>query len=161
VEQLGVAVSLFLEFLQTAGLSAIPAVGFGMVFNVPVRILGWCALGGALGRGLRFLLTQAGLQVAWGTFIAAAAVSWLGVWAARKLHAHPKVFTVAAVIPMVPGVAMYTTLLALSQMERTGVTNELLGTALTNGLNVTFIVAALAVGLAVPGLFVYRRRPVV
>ena len=39
--------------------------------------------------------------------------------------------------------------------------NGLLSTALSEGLNVTFIVAALAVGLAVPGLFVYRRRPVV
>jgi len=154
-------VSTLLGFLHTAALAAVPAVGFGMAFNVPFRVLGWCALGGALGRGLRFLLIEAGLPAAWATLVAAAAVSWLGVWAAQRLRAHPKVFTVAAVIPMVPGVAMYQTLLALWQMERSGVTNELLTTALEQGLEATFIVAALAVGLAVPGLFVYRRRPVV
>ncbi len=148
-------------FVQTAALAAVPAVGFGMSFNVPARILWWCALGGALGRGLRFLLTEAGTPVAWATFLAAAAVSWLGVYAAQRLRAHPKVFTVAAVIPMVPGVPMYQTLLALWQMQRSGVTDELLTTALEQGLEVTFIVAALAVGLAVPGLFVFRRRPVV
>jgi uncharacterized membrane protein YjjB (DUF3815 family) len=62
---------------------------------------------------------------------------------------------------MVPGVPMYTTLIALSQIQREGITNERLATALTSGLNASFIVAALAVGLAVPGLFVFRKRPVV
>jgi uncharacterized membrane protein YjjB (DUF3815 family) len=147
--------------LENLVFAAIPAVGFGMLFNVPARILGWCALGGALGRGLRFLLVQAGLGVPWATLLAAAAVSWLGVWAAQRLRAHPKVFTVAAVIPMVPGVAIYTSLLALWQVQRDGLTYERLATALTAGLNATSIVAALSVGLAVPGLFVYRRRPVV
>lgn len=152
---------ILLELLQNMALAAVPAVGFGMAFNVPARILGWCALGGALGRGLRFLLIAGGLPLPWATLLAAAAVSWLGVWAAQRLKAHPKVFTVASVIPMVPGVPMYTTLLALSQMQREGLTYERLATALTAGLNASFIVAALAVGLAVPGLFVFRRRPVV
>ncbi len=152
---------MILGLLENLLFAAIPAVGFGMLFNVPARILGWCALGGALGRGLRYLLVEAGLPVPWATLIAAAAVSWLGVWAAQRLKAHPKVFTVASVIPMVPGVPMYTTLLALSQIQREGITNERLATALTSGLNASFIVAALAVGLAVPGLFVFRRRPVV
>jgi uncharacterized membrane protein YjjB (DUF3815 family) len=154
-------VSLLLDLLRNAVLAAIPAVGFGIAFNVPVRILGWCALGGALGRALRLLLVTAGLPVAWSTLLAAAAVSWLGVWAAQRLRAHPKVFTVAAVIPMVPGVPIYTAILALSEIQRSGLTYELLATAVTAFLNAAFIVAALAVGLAVPGLFVFRRRPVV
>jgi uncharacterized membrane protein YjjB (DUF3815 family) len=103
-------VSLLLGLFENAALAAVPAVGFGLSFNVPVRILGWCAAGGALGRGLRFLLLEAGLPVAWSTFLAAAVVSFFGVWVAQRLHAHPKVFTVAAVIPMVPGVPMYTAL---------------------------------------------------
>jgi uncharacterized membrane protein YjjB (DUF3815 family) len=150
-----------LALLETAALAAVPAVGFGMAFNVPARILCWCAAGGALGRSLRLGLAGTGMPLPWATLLAASAVSWLGVWAAQRLRAHPKVFTVAAVIPMVPGVPMYRTLLALSQMQRNGVTSDLLSTALSEGLNVTFIVAALAVGLAAPGLFVYRRRPVV
>ena len=152
---------LLLTLLETAVLAAVPAVGFGLAFQVPARILGWCAVGGALGRSLRLLLVEAGMPISWATFLAAAAVSWLGVWAAQRLRAHPKVFTVAAVIPMVPGVPMYKALLALSQMQRSGVTHELLSVAVSEVLDVSFIVAALAVGLAVPGLFVYRRRPVV
>ena len=152
---------LLLTLLETAVLAAVPAVGFGLAFQVPARILGWCAVGGALGRSLRLLLVEAGMPISWATFLAAAAVSWLGVWAAQRLRAHPKVFTVAAVIPMVPGVPMYKALLALSQMQRSGVTHELLSVAVSEVLDVSFIVAALAVGLAVPGLFVFRRRPVV
>jgi len=154
-------VSVLVELVRNAALAAIPAVGFGMAFNVPARVLGWCALGGAVGRSLRYLLVTAGLSVGWSTLLSAAVVSWLGVWAAQRLRAHPKVFTVAAVIPMVPGVPIFTALLALSQIQRQGLTQDLLSTAITSGLNATVIVAALAVGLAVPGLFVFRRKPVV
>jgi uncharacterized membrane protein YjjB (DUF3815 family) len=154
-------VNLLAELLRNAVLAAIPAVGFGMSFNVPVRILGWCALGGAVGRSARFLLVTAGLSVPWATLLSAAAVSWLGVWAAKRLHAHPKVFTVAAVIPMVPGLPIFRALSALSQIERRGLTDELLSRAITSGLDASFIVGARAVGLAVPGLFVFRRKPVV
>ncbi len=149
------------RLLENMALAAVPAVGFGMAFNVPARILGWCALGGALGRGLRFLLVQGGMAMPWATLVAAAAVSFLGVWAAQRLRAHPKVFTVAAVIPMIPGGHLFTALLAVSQMELSGPTPDLISRALAAGIEAGFIVAALAVGLAVPGLFVYRRRPVI
>ena len=33
--------SLLVELFRNAVLSAIPAVGFGMAFNVPARVLGW------------------------------------------------------------------------------------------------------------------------
>ena len=36
--------------------SAIPAVGFAMLFNVPPRMLKYCAMGGALAHSLRTLL---------------------------------------------------------------------------------------------------------
>ena len=141
-------------------LAAVPAVGFALVFNVPVGALGYCAAGGAVGRGGRFLLVTAGVPIELATFVAAAVVSLLGVYLAQRLRAHPKVFTVAAMIPMIPGVAFFTALSAVVEIQK-GFTLELLATAVTSGLSASFIVAALAVGLAVPGLFFYRRRPVV
>ncbi len=154
--------NLLLGLLQQMALAAVPAVGFGMVFHVPARVLGLCAAGGALGRGLRYLLVEgAGLPVAPSTLLAAAAVSLLGVAVAQRLRAHPKVFTVAAMIPMIPGVPLFTTLIGIAQIQRTGLTDELLATVVKHGLQATFIVAALAVGLAVPGLLFYRKRPVV
>jgi uncharacterized membrane protein YjjB (DUF3815 family) len=154
-------VSLPLELLANAVLAAVPAAGFGMLFNVPFRMLGACALGGAVGRVVRLLLVKGGLALPGATLLAAAVVSFLGVWVAQRMRAHPKVVTVAAVIPMVPGRTLYSALLEIGAMERAGPTPDLVASALRNGLEATFVVAALAVGLATPGLFVFRRRPVI
>ncbi len=150
-----------LTLLQEAGLAAVPAVGFGMLFNVPIRMLGYCALGGAAGRGIRWALLQADMPIEWATLLAATAVSFLGVYSASRLRAHPKVFTVAAMIPMIPGVYLFTALIALATIQEHGFTPELWATAVSSGLKGVFIVSALAVGLAVPGLLLYRTRPVV
>jgi len=153
------------HLLQNMAMAALPAVGFALVFNVPVSALGYCAAGGAIGRGLRFLLMTEQMPIRMpielATFVAAAVVSLLGVYFAQKLKAHPKVFTVAAMIPMIPGIPFFTALIAVVEIQQQGFTQELLATVVTSGLRATFIVAALAVGLAVPGLFFYRRRPVV
>ena len=154
--------NLFLGLLENMVLAAIPAVGFGLVFNVPRHALIYCALGGAIGRGGRFLLMGTlDMPLAWATLLAAAAVSLLGVYVAQRMRAHPKVFTVAAMIPMIPGVPLFKTLIAIVQIQQKGLDNALLSTAITSGLQAFFVVAALAVGLAVPGLLFYRRRPVV
>lgn len=154
--------NLFLGLLENMVLAAIPAVGFGLVFNVPRHALIYCALGGALGRGGRFLLMNTlDMPLAWATLLAAATVSLIGVYVAQRMRAHPKVFTVAAMIPMIPGVPIFKALLAVATMQEKGVTNELMATAIQSGLTAAFVVAALAIGLAVPGLLFYRRRPVV
>lgn len=154
--------NLFLGLLENMVLAAIPAVGFGLVFNVPRHALLYCALGGALGRGGRFLLMSTlDVPLAWATLLAAATVSLIGVYVAQRMRAHPKVFTVAAMIPMIPGVPIFKALIAVATMQEKGATDELMATALHSGLTAAFVVAALAIGLAVPGLLFYRRRPVV
>ena len=45
--------------------SAIPAVGFAMLFNVPPRMLKYCAMGGALAHSLRTLLIHYGMPIEW------------------------------------------------------------------------------------------------
>ncbi|OAM90631.1 threonine/serine exporter family protein [Termitidicoccus mucosus] len=153
--------NLLLALLEDMALASVPAVGFAMVFTVPRRVLVFCALGGAIGHGLRFLLMKAGVPVEWGTLAAAVTVSTFGILMARKLRAHPKVFTVASMIPMIPGVPLFTALLALQEMNHQGVTPELLAVALNNAVRASFIIGAIALGLAMPGLLVFRRKPIV
>lgn len=154
--------NLLIGLINDMALAAVPAVGFALVFNVPREALKYCALGGALGHGLRWLLINAGvMRIEWATLVAASVVSLVGVYWARRLRAHPKVFTVAAMIPMVPGVSAFTTLLALAEIERTGLTDALLAQAFEHGLRTLFIIAGLSVGLAMPGLLFYRRKPLV
>ncbi|MGA3006442.1 MAG: threonine/serine exporter family protein [Opitutaceae bacterium] len=153
--------NMWVVLLENMAIAAVPAVGFALLFNVPTHALGYCAAGGAIGRGLRYLLVTGHMPIELATFIAAGVVSILGVYIAQRMRAHPKVFTVSAMIPMIPGVPFFTALIAVLEIQRQGFTQELLAAAVTSGLRAAFIVAALAVGLAIPGLLFYRRRPVV
>ena len=64
--------NLFILFITDAWFAWIPAVGFAMVFNVPRKMLIFCAAGGALTHSFRFLLLHFGIPIEWATFIASA-----------------------------------------------------------------------------------------
>ncbi|WP_045370198.1 threonine/serine exporter family protein [Vibrio campbellii] len=153
--------ALALGLLNDMFFAAIPAVGFAMVFNVPQKALKYCAIGGAIGHGNRYLMMHFGLPIEWATFFAATLVGLIGVHWSHRFLAHPKVFTVAALIPMVPGVFAYKAMIAMVEINHLGYSPELIATCMENFLKAMFIIAGLAVGLAVPGLLFYRRRPIV
>ncbi|WP_375752432.1 threonine/serine exporter family protein [Vibrio sp. HN007] len=152
---------LLLGLLNDMFFAAIPAVGFALVFNVPQKALKFCAILGALGHGSRYLMMQYGIPIEWATFIAATIVGMIGVHWSHKFLAHPKVFTVAALIPMVPGVFAFKAMIALVEINHVGFSPDLLALLMENFLKAIFIIAGLAVGLAMPGLLFYRRKPVV
>ncbi len=152
---------LLLGLINDMFFASIPAVGFALVFNVPAHALKYCALGGAIGHGSRYLLMQYGIPIEWATFFAATIVGMIGVQWSHKVLAHPKVFTVAALIPMVPGVFTYKAMIAMVEINHLGFTPELFSVLMENFLKAMFIIAGLAVGLAVPGLLFYRRKPIV
>ena len=153
---------LFLKVIENAFVAAIPALGFALLFNVPVRALAYVAAGGAIARGLRTLLVAgAGLSLELSTLVAVSALGMIGVWWAQRLRAHPKVFTVAAIIPMIPGVPAYTSLMAVLEISHRGFTPELWGIAVENGLKTFLLLGAMAVGLAAPGLLLFRKKPIV
>ena len=152
-----------IEFLfalaQDMILAAIPAVGFAMMFNVPVRALRWCALLGSIGHGSRMILMTSGLNIEWSTFMASMLVGTIGIQWSRWYLAHPKVFTVAAVIPMFPGISAYTAMISAVKISQLGYSEPLMITLLTNFLTASSIVGALSIGLSIPGLWLYRKRP--
>ncbi|MZI92704.1 hypothetical protein F9817_05800 [Vibrio sp. CAIM 722] len=154
-------IELMLGLLNDMFFASIPAVGFALVFNVPVHALRFCAILGAVGHGSRYLMMHFGIPIEWATFFAASIVSFIGVYWSKKFLAHPKVFTVAGIIPMVPGVFAYKAMIAMVQINHDGFSLLLLQTLMENFLKAMFIIAGLAVGLAVPGLLFYRRKPIV
>jgi uncharacterized membrane protein YjjB (DUF3815 family) len=151
--------SLLWALLQDMLLAAVPALGFAMVFNVPVRALRYCALLGALGHGSRMLLMHFGMNIEWGSFLAAILIGIIGIYWSRWLLAHPKVFTVAAVIPMFPGISAYTAMISVVEISHLGYSEALMSMMISNFLKACFIVGALSIGLSVPGLWLYRKRP--
>ncbi|CAI1621135.1 Uncharacterized conserved protein [Serratia quinivorans] len=151
--------NLLWDLLQDMLLAAVPALGFAMVFNVPVRALRYCALLGAVGHGSRMLLMHAGMNIEWATFLAAILIGMIGIYWSRWLLAHPKVFTVAAVIPMFPGISAYTAMISVVEISHLGYSEALMATLMSNFLKACFIVGALSIGLSLPGLWLYRKRP--
>lgn len=152
-------IDFFLALIQDIILSAIPAVGFALVFNVPHRALPWCALLGAIGHGSRFVMMTAGFNIEWATFLAAILVGSIGIRWSRWYLAHPKIFTVAAVIPMFPGISAYTAMVSAVKISHFGYSEALMIALLSNFLKASSIVGALSIGLSIPGLWLYRKRP--
>ncbi|CAI1679644.1 threonine/serine exporter [Serratia proteamaculans] len=151
--------NLLWALLQDMLLAAVPALGFAMVFNVPMRALRYCALLGAVGHGSRMLMMHAGMNIEWATFLAAILIGMIGIYWSRWLLAHPKVFTVAAVIPMFPGISAYTAMISVVEISHLGYSEALMATLMSNFLKACFIVGALSIGLSLPGLWLYRKRP--
>ncbi|ROS04911.1 uncharacterized membrane protein YjjB (DUF3815 family) [Sinobacterium caligoides] len=139
----------------------IPAVGFALVFNVPPKALKYCAVGGAIGHGMRFVMMQLGWPIDWASFVGALVVGFIGVHWARNLGVPPKVFTVASMIPMVPGVYVFKAMVTMVEINRQGYSEALFSALVDNGLTAIFVVFALAIGLAMPGLLLYRKRAIV
>ncbi|HCD12205.1 threonine/serine exporter family protein [Shewanella chilikensis] len=151
-----------LLLLNDAFFSAIPAMGFAMLFNVPRRYLLYCALAGAIGHSSRTLMLQFGLPIEWATFAAAGIIGMVTIAFARRHLAPPLLYAVAAIIPMIPGSYAYNTVIALVQLTaQSQLSTELWEQVVTNGLKTVFILGALSVGLAMPSLLYFRTRPVI
>lgn len=152
-------IDFLLALVQDMVLAAIPAVGFAMVFNVPRRALRWCALLGAIGHGSRMVMMTSGFNIEWSTFMASMLVGCIGIQWSRWYLAHPKVFTVAAVIPMFPGISAYTAMISAVKISHFGYSEPQMILLLSNFLKASSIVGALSIGLSIPGLWLYRKRP--
>ena len=80
------------------------AVAFAMLFSVPVRYLKYVALGGLMSMVLRTLLFNGlGIEIVIATFIACSVTSLYFIYQAPKLGEPRPVFTVASIIPLIPG----------------------------------------------------------
>lgn len=152
-------IDFLLALAQDMLLAAIPAVGFAMVFNVPQRALRWCALLGAIGHGSRMVMMTAGFNIEWSTFMASMLVGSIGIQWSRWYLAHPKVFTVAAVIPMFPGISAYTAMISAVKISHFGYTEPQMILLLSNFLKASSIVGALSIGLSIPRTVAVPQTP--
>ncbi len=125
----------------------------GMIAGGPVALLG------AIGHGSRMIMMTSGFNIEWSTFIASMLVGSIGIQWSRWYLAHPKVFTVAAVIPMFPGISAYTAMISAVKISHFGYSEPQMILLLSNFLKASSIVGALSIGLSIPGLWLYRKRP--
>ncbi len=144
--------------------SSIPAVAFAMLFNVPAKYLPLAALGGSLAHITRTICTSyLGIGIVGASFIASSVISVLFILIAPRICVPRPVFTVASIVPIIPGKFAYLTLLSLIKMhENIGAeSSEHVVSFFENGIITSFVMLAIGMGIAMPSLFFYRNRPVV
>jgi len=128
------------------------AIGFGILFNVPPRTLFALWIGGAIGGFLKFTLLQLTVGVVFASFVGATAVGMLSIPIAHFRHVPPMIFAIPAVIPMIPGVFAYRTMLGLIKL--TGAIGPdyttIMSDTVNNGVKTLFIIMSLALGVSVP-----------
>ncbi|RXY40715.1 threonine/serine exporter family protein, partial [Klebsiella pneumoniae] len=110
--------------------------------------LRWCALLGAIGHGSRMIMMSAGFNIEWATFLAALLVVSIASQGSCWYLAHPNVFTVAAVVPMFPGISGYTAMICAVKISHLGYSEEMMILLLSNFLKASWIVGALSIGLS-------------
>lgn len=155
-------ISVILHILLKSIFASIASSGFAMLFNVPKDALKFCALGGAITYVIRNVSMELGLSIELSTFIAATAIGIITLTWSKKFLVPRPVYSVASIIPMIPGTYAFTAMISLVDMNTHGVTPELIEIFVENALKALSILGAITFGLALTSLY-YKRlnRPVI
>ena len=136
------------------------ALGFALFFNVPPRTLFTLWLMGAIGGIAKLLLLKAGASPVMATLGGSGLIGILSIPAAHFQHAPPLVFSIPSVIPMVPGVLAYRTLLGVIYLSRSPDSPDyarMLAESVSNGVNTFLILLCLAAGGSLPFLITRKE----
>ncbi|WP_257274858.1 MULTISPECIES: threonine/serine exporter family protein [unclassified Endozoicomonas] len=138
--------------------AALAAMGFATLFTSPLRAFWASAFLAALGYGLRGIALHFGLDMLTSTLLASCTIGLLSIQLAHWVHTPTTVFMAPAVIPMVPGVYAYRSMMGLIEMSQTATfSSDLLMQTISDGLNTIFILLSLAVGVTIPSLLFKNR----
>ncbi len=138
----------------------VAAMGFSILFNVPTRTLPYIFLMGALGGLTRLLLIKFGAGIIIGSLFGAILIGIISIPFAHFKHAPPLVFSIPSVIPMVPGLFAYRTMLGLVKLAgeiQPDSYTRILSETINNGLKTMFILLSLAGGVAIPMLITRKE----
>ena len=128
---------VYMHFLY----SALSTVGFSVFLNAPVSSLIPAGITGGVGWSIYFYLMGVTSNSILANFMAAVVVSLFSEILARKLK-HPAIlFVIPGIIPLVPGLGMYNTMLYLVQKNY--------DMSIATGADVLFVGGAIALGVLV------------
>lgn len=143
--------------------AAIAAIGFSIISNPPRKAIAIAALLSAIGHSFRYFLMHTDLfhtDISMASFFAAIIIGVLALPFAKFIHCPAEVFSFPALLPMIPGMFAYKSILALTQfMQATDMqaSQEYLVLSFRNGCTAIFVLFALVVGAAIP-LFLFHRQ---
>lgn len=100
-----------MEWIIQGILSFLAAAAFGVIFNSPKGTLFHCGMVGATGWLVYYILTTfAAMDIVIASFAGSFAVSVVAHWQAKRFRMPMIIFSVAGIIPLVPGGMAYNTM---------------------------------------------------
>lgn len=136
--------------------AAVSAMGFSMIFNVKRRWLPFVAAGGVLAVLTRNACNYGlGLGPVASPFVAALVASVAAVFVGRRLGIPNHALSIPSVIPMVPGVLMYRSVLGVMRLTTDG---SNLAAALQPGVTSALVILCIALGVAFPSILMRMRH---
>ncbi|KMJ58413.1 membrane protein [Bacillus sp. LL01] len=106
-----------LYILSQLGFSFIAAAGFGVLFNAPRRALVNCGAVGMIGWIFYIVLADAGVDPVVASFVGAFMVALVGHIMAKRFRMPMIIFSVAGIIPLVPGGLAYNTMRHIAEND--------------------------------------------
>lgn len=149
--------SIFFDGLFAAAASA----GFAVILNPPRKAIFISAFLAASGHSLRyFLMNSTPLDITCATFISAFAIGMGSMLCAKLVHLPAEIFSFPSLLPMVPGMYAYKTILSLISFMKSNDETLLLHMIteiFQNGLTTIGIMTSLVVGAAIPLFMFYEQ----
>lgn len=136
-------------------LAAIAAIGFAVISNPSRKAVFVSAFLAAIGHATRFFLVKSGVEISLATFVAASCIGLMSILFAKLVHCPAEVFSFPSLLPMIPGLFAYRTILGLIKfMQNTDVikSQQFMLDIFHNGLTTLFILLALVIGVSLPVL---------
>lgn len=152
---------ILLAVLWDGFLAAVAALGFAAISNPPKESFIYVPILAAVGHMLRFaLMTYFGFEIAFATFLAALCIGMVGIPFAYRIRVPSEVFSFPALLPMIPGMYAYHTLLGIfrfMEAKDEAVRESFIPIIFSNGITAMMIMFALGVGVAIPIFLFYRK----
>lgn len=146
------------DILYDAVFAAIAGIGFGAISDPPLKAFSYIALLSALGHSTRFcLMHYAGLDIASASLCGSLVIGFGSFFAGRKARCPMTVLSIPSLLPMVPGIYAYKTILSLIMFLRGSSVDVGTGISYVDSLWSNFFISFtttfnLAIGVTVPHL---------
>lgn len=143
------------NYIEIGLAGAMAAGGFAVLFNVPTRPLFYCFLGGLLAVITRNILQyEFGVGLPISSFFGAVLVSITSVYLAHRLKIPENVIAIPSIIPMIPGVLMYKTIIGILNLDATKGEEQIQSffQMIESGTIAGLTVLSIALGIAIPSV---------
>lgn len=152
---------LLLSVFMDGFFAAIAAIGFAVISNPPRKAVLVSALLAAIGHAIRYyLINYLHLDITSSSFVASFSIGLLSIYFAKKIYCPAEVFAFPSLLPMIPGMFAYKTVLSLMKFmdcQDEKLLNIYIVDIFKNGLTTIFVLFALVIGVALP-LFLFHKQ---